>query len=68
MMRCGTEKREETYSGVRVSGSDRVTNNNHFRNKKIMVVTVATAVIVGALITYFKMFTMKSDITCKIIH
>ena len=66
MMRCGTEKREETYSGVRVSGSDPVTNNNHFRNNKIMVVIVATAVIVGVLITYFKMFTMSQTLHVRL--
>ena len=29
MMRCGSEKWEETDSGLRVSGSDPTTNNNH---------------------------------------
>lgn len=60
MMRCGSEKREETYSGV-----DPITNNNHFSNDKIIVI-VATAVIVGVLITYFKMFTVIQTLRVRL--
>lgn len=64
-MRCGSEKREETHSGVRVSGSDPNTNNNHFSNNKIILVIVATAVIVVVLI-YFKMFIMSQTLHVRL--
>lgn len=56
----GSEKCEETYSGV-----DPITNNNHFSNDKIIVI-VATAVIVGVLITYLKMFTVIQTLRVRL--
>ena len=60
MMWRGSEKREETYSGV-----DPIPNNNHFSNDKIIVI-VATAVIVGVLITYLKMFTVSQTLHVRL--